>query len=120
MDRWQVVERERRLAEARAFLGGVCVSCRRADDLQFDHIDPTTKLFGVSKAGATVALDRFWAEVRKCQLLCKTCHYDKTSADLISSGKAFKHGTRSMYDKHGCRCADCCAWKSSSRKPRTA
>jgi hypothetical protein len=57
--------------------GGRCVVCgydAYAGALQFHHVDPTEKRFGLARGGLT----RPWAEVvleaRKCVLLCGNCH----------------------------------------------
>jgi hypothetical protein len=68
-----------RLAEARAYLGGCCVDCGTADDLNFDHVDPATKVRNVTKM-VHASRERFWAEVRKCALRCVACHKAKSTA----------------------------------------
>jgi hypothetical protein len=52
--------------------------------LQFDHIDPKTKLFTIS---SRLSLKRktLIAEVRKCRVLCANCHYE-TSSDQRKAG----------------------------------
>lgn len=69
--------RERRRAWALERLGGVCVVCGCSDRLEFDHIDPSSKLFSVSQ-GYMKAFTLLEAEVAKCQLLCRPCHSKKT------------------------------------------
>jgi 5-methylcytosine-specific restriction endonuclease McrA len=60
-------------------LGG-CARCgynENAVALEFDHIDPTTKVAAVS----TLALRNkrtLAEEIQKCQLLCANCHRIKT------------------------------------------
>lgn len=46
--------------------------------LDFDHIDPTTKLFNPSSSEMTNNLKRFFVEVRKCRLICSNCHRVET------------------------------------------
>ena len=75
------------------------------EDLQFDHIDPSTKEMLVSDA-AYRSEDRFWAEVDKCQLLCQDCHTKKSFEDGSNSPPP-PHGNRSRYAAHGCRCSAC-------------
>ncbi len=65
--------KERLVEEA----GGRCVACgydAYAGALQFHHVDPAQKRFGLARGGLT----RPWAEVReearKCVLLCGNCH----------------------------------------------
>jgi hypothetical protein len=42
-------------------------------------------------------------------VLCEKCHKKKTSAEAFAR---VRHGTRSMYNRYGCRCAACRAEKS--------
>jgi hypothetical protein len=88
--------RERRMASARKMLGGKCVKCESVEDLQFDHVDPSTKVKALTKlihAGEEV----WFAELGKCQLLCGSCHREKH--------KASSHGIRGW--RRGCRCDVC-------------
>lgn len=66
-----------RMAAAAEYLGGACVDCGSMKFLEFDHVDPSDKLFAITKA-CTIAEERFWAEVRKCVLRCRRCHKKKT------------------------------------------
>ena len=57
--------------------GGCCALCgydRCLAALQFHHIDPSTKLFGLGARGLAQALDKLRAEAAKCILLCANCH----------------------------------------------
>lgn len=60
--------------------GGRCISCGSVDSLVFDHIDPTTKKFEISSGLLRLDLED---ELRKCQLLCRSCHGRKTVADRM-------------------------------------
>ena len=40
--------------------------------LHFDHIDPTTKLFGIGDVRASMT--KMIAEIAKCRVLCANCH----------------------------------------------
>tara|TARA_R110002124_G_C8624830_1_gene486710 strand:+ start:95 stop:475 length:381 start_codon:yes stop_codon:yes gene_type:complete len=61
-----------------------CSSCGYKDHavaLQFDHINPDTKLFGISQyLGSTRKLDikLIFDEINKCNILCSNCHAVKT------------------------------------------
>jgi hypothetical protein len=46
--------------------------------LQFHHIDPELKEFGVARRGAR-SIERLRAETRKCILLCSNCHAEVES-----------------------------------------
>ncbi len=57
--------------------GGRCVLCgydRYPGALQFHHLDPESKEFGLGLRGVARSLDRCRAEARKCALLCANCH----------------------------------------------
>ena len=77
--RAEAVSRRRRkvkeilVAEA----GGKCVLCgyaRHSAALQFHHLDPATKSFGLGVRGITRSIDKLRAEAAKCVLLCANCH----------------------------------------------
>ena len=63
-----------------------------AGDLEFDHIDPSTKVFGVC-AGLDKAWDVLVEEAAKCQLLCKPRHVAKGAEDRPE----LAHGTYYVY-----------------------
>jgi transposase len=74
----RVVARRRRV---KAMLveeaGGACVLCgydRYVGALQFHHLDPATKAFGLGVRGVARSLERCREEARKCVLLCANCH----------------------------------------------
>jgi hypothetical protein len=56
----------------------VCADCGKAPTkdtpLDLHHRDPSTKLFKVSRGLHQVSAARLWAEVDKCDVLCKDCH----------------------------------------------
>lgn len=57
--------------------GGVCILCgygRCVAALQFHHVDPATKRFGLGSRGLAQAIDTLREEVKKCVLLCANCH----------------------------------------------
>lgn len=79
-------------------LGGKCVDCGSTNNLEFDHINPSTKRITIADSIASDDVESVMTEVQKCQLLCMTCHKKKHSA-------RFKHGTLSAY-RH-CKCPEC-------------
>jgi hypothetical protein len=57
--------------------GGRCVICgydRCVAALQFHHLEPSQKAFGLSKRGVTRSIEAARAEAGKCTLLCSNCH----------------------------------------------
>jgi transposase-like protein len=75
----EAVERRRRkvkeilVSEA----GGACAICgysRHPAALQFHHLDPASKSFGLGVRGITRSLAKLRAEAAKCMLLCANCH----------------------------------------------
>lgn len=71
--RWRRAARAALIREA----GGRCMACgydAYFGALQFHHLDPTQKAFGLSSRGFTRSLDRMRQEARKCVLLCANCH----------------------------------------------
>jgi 5-methylcytosine-specific restriction endonuclease McrA len=94
--------RQARRARLIEMLGGCCVRCGATEDLEFDHIDPSTKVFGVC-AGLSKAWDVLVEEATKCQLLCKSCHVAKGAEDRPELAR----GTYYVYWYWNCRCDPC-------------
>jgi transposase len=73
-----VVRRRRRVKEILVEeAGGCCQLCgyaRSVAALEFHHVDPTTKSFGLAVGGLTRSIAACRAEARKCVLLCSNCH----------------------------------------------
>jgi hypothetical protein len=61
------------------------VQCGSTSELEFDHIDPSTKVHSLNQlfsGGSQIALD---FELLKCQLLCKDpCHIEKSRRDGVA------------------------------------
>lgn len=70
--------------------GGSCALCgydRFTGALQFHHIDPDDKRFGLGHLGVARSLARARAEARKCVLLCANCHAEvEAGAATIPDG----------------------------------
>lgn len=79
-----------------------CAYCGSVDDLEFDHIDPSQKSFNV---GTRNSLNDpvVRAEFDKCQLLCRSCHEDKTA----SENTGFAHGSTTGFMRKKCECPEC-------------
>lgn len=66
---------KRKLVE---YFGGRCIECgydRYDCCMDFHHIDPSTKSFGISD-GRNRAWEKVLAEAKKCVLLCTRCHQE--------------------------------------------
>jgi 5-methylcytosine-specific restriction endonuclease McrA len=102
---WVATRRKRALD----YLGNQCVICGVTTALQFDHIDPDSKVFGI--AGN---LNRKWPvlkeELDKCQLLCQQHHREKTIRE-----SSVEHGG-GLSGKKNCPCALCKARKAEYMK----
>jgi hypothetical protein len=94
--------KQARRARLIEMLGGECVRCGATEDLEFDHVDPSTKIFAVC-AGLSRAWDVLVEEAAKTQLLCKPCHMAKGAEDRPN----LKHGTYYVYWYWNCRCDPC-------------
>jgi|SRR5436305_4682794 len=73
-----VARRRRKVKEILvAEAGGACALCgycRHPAALQFHHVDPSTKSFGLGVRGITRSLEKLREEAAKCVLLCANCH----------------------------------------------
>jgi hypothetical protein len=57
--------------------GGACLLCSFDDipaALEFHHVDPKQKSFGLAMRGLTRSIERLRKEAEKCVLLCANCH----------------------------------------------
>lgn len=104
-----------------AMSGNKCAHCDETENLEFNHLDRTTKLFTLSGD----ALDKSWetilAEKDKCELICPDHHLEYTrqqyeAGEILPWNKnlhgPYIHGTARAYTKLNCRCVDC---KSAKR-----
>lgn len=85
---------------------GPCILCNSWENLEVDHIDPSTKSIEPARIWSLSAPKRT-LELSKCQVLCDKCHLEKTRSELAYIPP---HGTRARYsrkDEHKCRCSLC-------------
>lgn len=64
-------------AKAVIYKGGQCILCgyhKAIAALEFHHVNPKTKSFGISGQGLTRAWKQVKQEADKCVLLCANCH----------------------------------------------
>ncbi len=108
----------RRRNEAKAKLGGKCAACGATENLEFDHVDHRSKTAEIAKVW-TYSNKKFWAEIKKCQLLCESCHREKTYRDLGWKKAKGVHGAPGSH--RYCKCELCMkAWRDyqkAHRKP---
>ena len=99
-----------------ALLGGKCKICNSTESLEFDHIDPNSKTFTITKL-SRISNTLVEEELKKCQLLCKPCHRLKTIKEGRIGGGWNKgqltHGSSGY--KKGCRCILCVTWRKNTR-----
>ena len=88
---------------------GPCKKCGTWDNLEIDHIDPSEKEVRIATIWSRKKEFRD-AELAKCQVLCKTCHFKKTSKE----NKEFGHGTPIKYAT--CDCVVCNQMKNIHRR----
>jgi hypothetical protein len=94
--------KQARRAQLVKMLGGRCVRCGATEDLELDHIDPSTKRFTIS-GGLSKAWTDLVEEASRTQLLCKPCHVAKGAEDRPET----VHGTYYVYWYYSCRCTAC-------------
>jgi hypothetical protein len=75
----QAVAKRRKKIKAMAvqYKGGKCVLCgydKCVDALDFHHLDPKQKNFGLGLGGLTRSWERVKQEADKCVLICANCH----------------------------------------------
>jgi hypothetical protein len=97
------------------YLGGKCVRCGAAENLQVDHIDRSQKTMEIADNMSLKRQDVL-DELAKCQLLCKACHARKTGDEMIG----FTHGTQYGWQKMKCTCPPCTEHKLAYYERRNA
>lgn len=108
---------ERRRKWALSLLGEKCAKCGSTGSLEFDHIDPDSMEFRIG-SNLLARKDRLEVELKKCQLLCRICHVNKTRSEIKARSivRSTVHGTLTAYGKRRCRCTKCRqAWNAHYR-----
>jgi hypothetical protein len=100
----QKEKREERRQFALAYLGGKCIECGSTLNLEFHHIDKTTKKNNISSLYSS-SLKILKEELDKCELLCDKHHNDKTLEEKKQIRAEGTHGTLSSY--RYCHCSIC-------------
>ncbi len=85
-------------------LGGKCIKCGSNKKLEIDHIDRKDKRFSITRL-LSHSKESVILETKKCQLLCKECHIQKTIIETGKKPAKGNHGTLSSY--RYCKCDLC-------------
>lgn len=80
-------KRDERRQKVFELLGGCCCLCRSLDDLEIDHINPLYKRSRQSILSQ--GLSTTMKEIDNLQLLCKSCHKQRSDAQRKAAFKAF-------------------------------
>lgn len=86
-----------RRKDAIKMLGGKCSSCGSTTRLEFDHKDPDNKNFAITRLWSVPEAE-FKGEVKKCRLLCNSCHRKNTGKQRESGEVKSKPGKTSYED----------------------
>lgn len=99
-----------------------CRTCSSTENLEIDHVDPTTKSFGISFTSRLTK--ETIEELKKCQALCRACHraksIEESRARMLAGG--FTHGTIYAWMRRRCTCPLCLkakwAWNDKRNSKR--
>jgi transposase len=99
-----VVRRRRKVKQTLvAEAGGRCRLCgydRCLAALEFHHLDPGEKAFGLAQCGAH-SIDKLRAEIRKCMLLCANCHAEVEAGFVELTDALLMHLPPANYNDRG-------------------
>ena len=88
-NRWLKDRRDQWLKE-----NGPCVKCGSNEKLEVDHIDPKEK---ITHKVWSLNLEKRISELKKCQVLCESCHMEKTKIDLRNQLKGTRNRIQEKY-----------------------
>lgn len=91
-----------RLEACLSALGGVCTICESAEELEFHHVDQSTKLHDVTYMLSKYSQTKIDEELAKCVLLCKDHHAGETAHQ-----NSVEHGGGLTGKKKNCMCELC-------------
>lgn len=118
-----IVRQNQKAVEDRTFcldyLGNHCKQCDSQKNLEFDHIDPATKSWEITTRLGRASRQTLALELIKCQLLCESCHAEKTRKEQ-SVERGWRHGTWYSWMKKKCNCGVCQATKQEFHSTRNA
>lgn len=93
--------------------------CGSAGRFEIDHIDKTTRVYRFPHFFKTRD-EIFYAELAKCQILCRDCHMKKSIAERGRRYGKGVYGTVTYHDHHDCRCDKCRKANSMHKAQRRA
>ncbi|MGD9725459.1 MAG: hypothetical protein AB7L09_01050 [Nitrospira sp.] len=73
--------RDRLREEVNELRQNPCVDCGKQFkpwQMQFDHVDPSTKIASISTMVSSATREALFEEIAKCELVCVLCHADRT------------------------------------------
>lgn len=88
------MRRKKLRLRAVTYKGGKCILCgydRCIAALDFHHLDPTQKEFGISMDGITRSWIRIQVELDKCVLVCSNCHRE-IHAGILQPSEVIQSG----------------------------
>lgn len=97
------LKRYHRLRQAWFDENGPCAQCGSNENLEVDHIDPSKKITHTLWSRSKAFREK---ELSKCQVLCHSCHKEKTLKDQHIAAQ-LKHGKTTTMYRNGCRCEAC-------------
>jgi len=61
----------------------VCEDCGKTQDIEYHHIDPSTKSFNLGDGKFLYGREKLICEKAKCIPLCKNCHKNRHKTDIL-------------------------------------
>lgn len=129
--RYSLAKHKQRMEHLKQLLGGKCVGCGTTDKLSFHHINPAEKEFSIASS-THYKLPRLEAEVKKCLLLCQSCHDAAHNAekrrdnafrmlkDVLGVVMVENAGRYSIKDQVAPTNVNWCVYRRSKRKDKNA
>jgi hypothetical protein len=68
-----------------------CADCgfnKHPAALEFDHVNPSEKVFNIGEQIGTKSRESLWEEIAKCEVVCANCHAIRTATcrELVTIG----------------------------------